>query len=269
MKILLFLILLCLSLKVPAQSNAQLGGCSGSVLRMPGMSGTDRALVLTNGHCLPLEFPSRQKSSVAKQVTDKKIYQDIFLYKSDLDLGARFSARRILYAAMLPRDLALIETEQSFDELSRLGYKTYALSPTPPKRGDVLSFHSLYMQRESLCEIEKAIPLLREEIFATKEVLRLKSAPGCQLDHGNSGTTGIKGDLIYALAFTRYDGSGPDCSLNNPCEGTQAQGKTAKVGQAYVYATDFLFVCYNEGLKKFDFAQPPCREALATLAPQP
>lgn len=262
MKTIFFLSTLLSYVLAFGQSNAELGECTGTIFKMPGMSNSDKALLLTNAHCLPIQFPTNKPSSATKELTLTQSFEKSFLYNSQFDLGNTFSTQRFIYATMSFRDVAIIELTRTYEDLTRLKYQVFEIAETPPKSGEALAFHSFYKQSESLCQIEGSVPVLREAVFTLKNVLRLKQDSKCQMEHGHSGTAGIKEQKIYALVFTRYDGTDKPCALNNPCEVSKASTKTAEVGQVYAFPTHFLHRCYNPTSRSFDFNLKACKEGL-------
>ena len=253
--------MLCTPLQSFANVTVIAGDCSGSLFKMPGMNDSQKALVLTAGHCIGVGSFRGRYPADGEVFFNHRVDDSVIVRATRGERGERFSYRRILFASMTGTDLAVIELESSFQQLIDKGYVVYSLAPERPRPGLTLEFTSYNRNGQSLCTVERIVPIVREGPWTWNDSIRMKAGPECQYQHGESGTAGIErgSKRIYALAQTGYEGGSP-CSFNNPCEVDPDTGATttALVNQGYAMATWALFGCYDRAATKFNFDLSTC-----------
>jgi hypothetical protein len=253
--------ILCMSLSSFANVTVVAADCSGSLFTMPGMNDGQRALVLTNGHCVGVGSFEGRFPADGERFLGHVVEGSVILRKTRDEGGERFTYRKILFASMTGTDLAVIELEASFKYLIDSGYVVYSLAPELPRLGMTLEFASYNRPVTSTCEVEQIVPVVKEGPWTWNSSVRLKAGPDCEFQSGQSGTAGTEpgSRLIYALAQTGYEG-GPPCSFNNPCEVDPRTGvtTTGRVNQGYAVPTAVLFDCYDRAGATFNFDRGPC-----------
>ena len=237
------------------------GDCSGSLFKMPGMQDSEKALVLTAGHCVGVGSLDGRYPADGEVFLNHPASNSVIVRTTKNEPGERIGYRRILFASMTGTDLAVIELEASLRELVDRGYVVYSLAPEMPKPGLTLEFDSYNRDVHSICEVDAIVPIVKEGSWTWENSVRMRAGPACQYQHGQSGTAGVemRSKLIYAIAQTGYQG-GPPCSLNNPCEvhpGTRAT-TTAQIDQGYAMPTAALLRCYDQARRRFDFDLGTC-----------
>jgi hypothetical protein len=262
LKVLTTLGLLCASLSSFANVAVPAGDCSGSLFKMPGMNDSQKALVLTDAHCIGIGSFRGQYPDDGELLLNHTVDNSVIVRKTKNEGGERFDYKKILFASMTGTDLAVIELESSYKQLTDKGYAVYSVAQELPKAGMTIEFDSYNRNVHSTCEVEKMIPLIKEGPWTWKNFARMKTGDSCRYQPGQSGTAGIEksSKLIYALAQTMYEGGRP-CTFNNPCEvdpDTWATS-TGALMQAYAVPTLPLFACYDRAGAKFDFELSTCK----------
>lgn len=244
-----------------ANVNIPVGDCSGSVFKMPGMNENQKALVLTNGHCVGLgkfmnQFPDNGEFLINSFVSDT-----LFLKRDKSEVGDTIQYKKVLFATMTDADLAIIEVEKTYKEIEKLGYKVFSLAKESPTVGMILEYDSYNRDVKSICVVEKIIEQLKEGPWTWRNVVRMKEGKECVPEHGQSGTPGIDpiSKNIYAIINTTYEG-GEACDFNNPCEVdiVTKQISTGKLWQAYAIPVNQLYNCYDSSNGKFNFDLETC-----------
>ena len=259
----LITILIVSSLPLQFLANVQVtvGNCSGALFTMPGMSDEDRALVITNGHCVGIGTFKGMYPADGELLLDHAVSSSLVLKKIESESGERFSYKKVVFATMTGVDLAVIQLDATIKKIKANGYRIYSLAETLPQLGMKLEFDSFYANVHSRCEVDKDVAMLKEAPWTWRNAWRMKSEQNCCYVEGQSGTAGIEPEsgLIYALAQTVYEG-GQSCSLDNPCEVDPETGaiSTGQPGQGYAVATASLYGCYNQESALFDFNLENC-----------
>jgi hypothetical protein len=252
-----------------ARANAVLPmGCTGSVFIMPGMSGEQNALVLTNGHCLDVgdyEWQGarhlRPDQFLFNYVMDKADYL-ISVFRSRGQGGNNYAVKRIVFGTITVTDLAIIELSVTYSDLKNSGYRIYQLAKYMPKKGMTLEFRSYNQNFDGICRVHGLVPTVVEGPYAWTNVVKMELNEKCRIYPGVSGTPGIlkHTNEIYAVGNTEYTGGGRECDIMNPCERDVASGKLQPglPTQTYAMPTAPLYDCYNTASSRFDFDMKGC-----------
>jgi len=217
-----------------------LSNCSASLVRFPSSRDTDRAMMLTNGHCYEGGFIS---AGVVLQ--NKKSNRSGTLLDSS---GARLGTVRadtVLYATMTGTDVTLYRLTRTFAQLrNSFGVTALTVSSTHPADGSAMFIPSSYWKRIWNCSINGFVPTLREDQWTWHDSIRYST--GCDTIHGTSGSpiVDVASGQIVGINNTGND-NGEMCTLNNPCE-VDANGTThAYLGQSYGQETYWFTTCLN------------------------
>ena len=131
----------------------QLSNCSGSLVRFEHATDSDKGLVLTNGHCVPvngdLMGPGKFLSNVPVQ------RQFSLLSKDGQTRIGTVASTRIVYATMTGTDAALYELSESYQQISdRYHVAPLAITTTHPTAGSAIEILSGYWHRGYGCQLD-------------------------------------------------------------------------------------------------------------------
>jgi hypothetical protein len=219
-------------------STIALSNCSASLVRYPASVSSDRAMMLTNGHCyegglIPAGTVLQNRSSSRSGT---------LLSSSGSSLGT-VRADRILYATMTGTDVTLYRLTSTYATLtSRYGVTALTISAGRPTAGTAVTIPSSYWKRIWSCKIDRFVGTLREDEWTWRDSLRYD--PACSTIHGTSGSPIVSNTTgqIVGINNTGND-DGEMCTLNNPCE-VDANGTThAYRGQSYGEQTYWFTTC--------------------------
>ena len=222
-------------------STIALSNCSASLVRYPGSVDTDRAMMLTNGHCLPT-MPTAgqviQNASASRSGT--------LLDSAGNSLGT-VQADKVLYATMTGTDVALYQLTDTFAAVaSKYGATALTISDTHPVDGSAMYIPSSYWKQVWNCSINGFVGTLREDQWTWRDSLRYSS--GCNTTHGTSGSPIVDAASrkVVGINNTGND-DGAMCTLNNPCEVAADGTTTATKGQSYGEETYWFTTCLGAG----------------------
>ncbi|HVW42893.1 MAG TPA: serine protease [Amycolatopsis sp.] len=245
---------------VPAAADPQPGytgivrldNCSGSLVRLPGSSGTDRGLVLTNGHCESEGMPGP-----GEVVLDRPSHRSMTLLGPDgRNLGTLY-ATKIVYGTMTDTDVTLYQLDSSYAQIERrTGGTPLTLAASPADVGTPVNVVSGYFTRTWSCRIERVVYSLREADWTWKDAIRY--TPECDTIHGTSGSPIVDATTgqVVGVNNTGND-DGHSCTLDNPCEVDENGAITVLPGRSYGQQTYRLPGCLTSGGEP-DLDQPGC-----------
>ncbi|MDI1466420.1 serine protease, partial [Catellatospora sp. KI3] len=217
-----------------------LNNCSASLVRFPSSVSTDRAMMLTNGHCYEGGMPGAgdvlQNRSSTRSGT--------LLNASGGSLGT-VRADQLIYATMTDTDVALYRLNTTFASIqSSYGVTALTISASRPASGSSMFIPSSYWKQIWNCTISAFVPTLREGVWTWHDSIKYNS--GCQTTHGTSGSpiVDLATNNVVGINNTGND-DGQSCTLNNPCE-VDANGTThVYQGQSYGQQTYWFTTCLN------------------------
>jgi hypothetical protein len=219
-------------------STIALSNCSASLVRFPSSVTSDRAMMLTNGHCYEGGFLDDGEVLVNKRSTRS----GTLLSSTGSSLG-RVRADRVLYATMTGTDVTLYRLTSTFATLnSQYGATALTIAASHPADGSSFFIPSSYWKRIWTCSLHGFVPTLREADWTWHDSLRYST--GCDTIPGTSGSPVVdtaSGQLIGINNTGNEDGE--MCTLDNPCE-VAADGTTTVVeGQSYGQETYWFDTC--------------------------
>ncbi len=216
-----------------------LSNCSGSLVRFDDSLDTDKAMVLSNGHCTGTINPG---SVVINQAATRSF--DLLSTQAS-KLGS-IRAEKLLYATMTKTDMSLYQTKETYLEIkTKYAIEALSLSRETPAVGTEIEVLSGYWKRGYACQIEKIVDTLLEGKWTFQDSLRY-SPTGCNTIGGTSGSPVLAAGTrtVVAVNNTGND-AGRKCEVNNPCE-VDADGTTIyKKGWSYAQQTYWLYSCRN------------------------
>ena len=221
-------------------STIALSNCSASLVRYPSSVSSDRAMMLTNGHCYEGGFLGAgqvlQNRSSSRSGT--------LLNAGGRSLGT-VRADRVLYATMIGTDVILYRLTSTYATLSsRYGATALTISAAHPAAGASIDIPSSYWKRIWNCKIDAFVGTLREDQWTWHDSIRYDT--NCDTIHGTSGSPIVDASSgqIVGINNTGND-DGEMCTLDNPCE-VDANGTThAYQGQSYGEETYWFTTCLN------------------------
>ncbi|GIG58786.1 hypothetical protein Lfu02_31580 [Longispora fulva] len=228
-----------------------LNNCSASLVRFPSSVDTDRALMLTNGHCYEGSMPGAGVVLQNKASTRS----GTLLNDAGTALGT-LQADKLIYATMTGTDVSLYQLTTTFASIkTSYGVTAMTVSASHPADGIAMTIPSSYWKQTWSCSINGFVPTLKEDVWTWKDSIRYNT--GCQTTHGTSGSPILDSARnVIGINNTGND-DGATCTLNNPCE-VWADGTThVTKGQSYGEQTYWFTTCLNSG-RQIDLTVSGC-----------
>jgi len=236
---------------VTLASTIALSNCSASLVRFPTSVPTDRALMLTNGHCYEGGMPGP-----GVVVTNRRSSRSGTLLDAAGNRLGSVRAKTMLYATMTGTDITLYELSDSFANIkSRYGADPMTIAGSRPADGTAMGIPSSYWKQIWNCSINGFTDLL-EGGWSFTDSIRYND--GCSTIHGTSGSPVVSeatGEVI-GINNTGND-NGEMCTLNNPCEVNPDGTTSAYQGRSYGQQTWWITTCVNAN-RKLDLMVPGC-----------
>ncbi|GAA3346883.1 serine protease [Amorphoplanes nipponensis] len=233
-------------------STIALSNCSASLVRYPSSTSSDRAMMLTNGHCYEGGFLG------AGQVLQNRTSSRS---GSLLDSGGRtlgtVRADRILYATMTGTDVTLYRLTTTFATLqSRYGATALTIASNRPPNGQSITIPSSYWKRIWNCKIDGFVPQLKEGNWTWRDSIRYDA--NCDTIHGTSGSPIVDATSgqVVGINNTGND-DGERCTVNNPCEVDANGTVTVSQGQSYGQQTYWFTTCLT-ATRTIDLTKSGC-----------
>ncbi|MEV6268251.1 serine protease [Kribbella sp. NPDC051936] len=218
---------------------AALSNCSASLVRYAESVSTDKALVLTNGHCYEGGFLQPGQVLVNKTST-----RSITLLKPDSSRAGTIRAEKILFGTMTKTDMIVYQINETYASIkSRLNVTPLTLAKQGPADGAGMAVVSGYWKRIYTCSVQATIPQLREGDWTWQNSIKYQQ-PGCETIGGTSGSPVVStstGEVIGVNNTGNEDGE--QCTINNPCEVDADGNVTVDQGAAYGQQTWWLYTC--------------------------
>ncbi|RSM48489.1 hypothetical protein DMB66_46250 [Actinoplanes sp. ATCC 53533] len=219
-------------------STIALNNCSASLVRYPNSISSDRALMLTNGHCYEGGFLAA--GQVLQNRTSTR--SGTLLNAAGTALG-RVRADRLLYATMTGTDVTLYRLTSTYATLqSSYGATALTIADSRPADGSAVAIPSGYWKRTWNCKIDGFVGGLREDRWSWHDSIRYD--PACDTISGTSGSPIVdtaSGQVVGINNTGNEDGG--MCTLNNPCEVADDGTTTAFPGQSYGQQTYWFTTC--------------------------
>ncbi len=190
----------------------KLSGCSGSIIRFKGAPKTNKAIVMTNGHCLPVTSP---KQVIVNKPTKLGASVGFFDGKAALH---RLPLSKVIYATMKDTDVTFYEGTLSYAEIEdQFKTEAFTLDDSIVRLGTAITIVSGYWETSTSCEAEAIAPVLREDAYTWRNSIRYSSK--CMTKGGFSGSPVIEVNTRTIVGIHNTGNNGKlDCSDMNPCE---------------------------------------------------
>jgi V8-like Glu-specific endopeptidase len=231
-----------------------LSNCSGSLVRYTNSQPTDKALVLTNGHCTGGFIDA---GNALAHVPSSRTFS--LLAKSGRTKLGTLQASELIYATMTGSDFALYRLTQTNAQLTaRYGVTPLTIADTHPAAGAPIRVVSGYWRKIYSCAVDRFVYQLREATWTFTDSL-LYSTPGCETIPGTSGSPIIHATTHAIIGINNTGNeSGGHCTLDNPCEvdehGTVVVTKGASYGQQLYQ----LYTCLD-ATNELNLDHPGCK----------
>jgi len=215
----------------------RLSNCSASLVRYPTSLSTDRAMMLTNGHCFEGGF-----LAAGQVITDRASTRRGTLLSSSGSSLLSLTADRVLYATMTGTDVLLYRLTRTYASIqSATGVTARTIRSSHPAAGDTF-VPSGYFARVFDCDVLTFVPTLREDRWTWHDSIRF--ADGCGTIPGTSGSPIISvatGELVGINNTSNENGQ--SCTLDNPCEVAGDGSVTVVQGRRYGQETYWFTTC--------------------------
>lgn len=235
----------------------KLSNCSGALVRFENSLPNDKAMMMTNGHCVETAGGFIKPNQYLKDTKDTRSFR--FL-KSNGELGSgSVKGTKILYATMTGTDLALYEVNATYAEIvSKFDVDALTISKDRPDRGQNIEILSGYWLRGYSCQIDNFVFELKEDKYSWKDSIRY-SSEGCKTIHGTSGSPIIDpvSRKVIGINNTGND-SGERCTMDNPCEVSASGEVTYSKGVSYGQQTYIVYSCLDDA-GKIDLQKAGCQ----------
>lgn len=215
----------------------RLSNCSASLVRYPTSLSTDRAMMLTNGHCFEGGF-----LAAGQVITNRASSRRGTLLSSSGSSLLSLTADRVLYATMTGTDVLLYRLTRTYASIqSATGVTARTIRSSHPAPGDTF-VPSGYFARVFNCDVLTFVPTLREDRWTWHDSIRF--ADGCGTIAGTSGSPIISvatGELVGINNTSNENGQ--SCTLDNPCEVAGDGSVTVVQGRRYGQETYWFTTC--------------------------
>ncbi|GAA1578019.1 serine protease [Kribbella hippodromi] len=233
---------------------AALSNCSASLVRYAESAATDKALVLTNGHCYEGGF--LQPGQVLVNTASSR---SITLLKPDASRAGTVRAEKILFGTMTKTDMIVYQVNETYASIkTRLNVTPLTLAKQGPADGAGMAVVSGYWKRIYTCSVQATIPQLREGDWTWQSSIKYRQ-PGCETIGGTSGSPVVStatGEVIGVNNTGNEDGE--RCTVNNPCEVDANGNVTVEKGAAYGQQTWWLYTCLT-ATRSIDLNKTGCQ----------
>ncbi|MEU9022320.1 serine protease [Actinomadura sp. NPDC048394] len=220
-----------------------LSNCSGSLVRGPRSRDSDKALVLTNGHCLEDGMPKPGQVIVDRPSTRTFTLLD----RTGRTTLGTLKATRVEYSTMTETDVTVYRLDESYAAIrKRYGVPALRLSTARPHDGTEIRVVSGYWKAIYGCKTDATVHRLREAGWTWKDSIRYTAQ--CRTVHGTSGSPVIDVRTRHVVAINNTgNDDGERCTLNNPCEVDRKGAVTVRHGAHYAAQTYLLARCLGKG----------------------
>ena len=223
-------------------STIALSNCSGSLARYPSSLDTDRAMLLTNGHCYEGGF-----LSAGQVLVNRTSSRTGKLLNASGTAVATVKADLVLYATMTGTDVTLYRLNKTFAQIRSTsgGLNALTISSSHPVAGHAISIPSSYWKTTYSCAINGFVPTLREGDWTWHDSVRYRYPDsGCQTIGGTSGSPIIDNASLQIVGINNtLNEQGQACTLDNPCEVNSDGSVTYTQGQNYGQETYWFTTC--------------------------
>lgn len=229
-----------------------LSNCSGSVVRWASSQPSDKALVLTNGHCYGDRFLGAREV-----VVNKPAVRNVYLLNSDGSDAGTVQTVRVLYATMSRTDVALYQLDETYQDLqSQYDVPSLTLADSKPSpKNQPIEVLSGYWKLAYDCNLNGFAYRLHEDVWTWRMSLRYSDG-GCQVIGGTSGSPILDADRTQIAINNTINEDGGRCTFNNPCEEDRRGNITVHIHRGYGEQTWVFYTCLTDNA--INLKKPGC-----------
>lgn len=235
------------------EGSAAVGDCRGAVVRTPAARPRDRALVLTNGHCVTSSRPAPGKALIDLPA---ELENPVTIGDSAGYTKATSRATRLVYATMTGTDIALYRLDKTYAQLTAAGAKIFTLTTSPMRRGS-----RFWLARGSgrpACTVDAVVPHLREAGWQQENAVRYTLSEACTSEPGDSGSPLLSPDENTVMGINNtHNTDGEKCTEGNPCEIGVRGAVTVRQGHSYGQQIHQIVACLD-GHSMLDLSRSGC-----------
>lgn len=233
----------------------KLSNCSGALIKFDGAPETNKAVIMTNGHCADL--PGGVFIAPGEVLANKKVRRTVAIFDRNFKLH-RVTTTQFLFATMTDTDVAIYELELTYKQIKdQFDIDPFSLSSKHPKTNTEMMIVSGYWDRGWDCKIEAFIPTVKEDAYVWVDSIRYDDK--CDTTHGTSGSPIIERNTRTVIGINNTgNDDGERCTMNNPCEVSTDGTITVRQGISYGQQTYTMYSCLNSKFA-FDFKKPGCK----------
>lgn len=231
-----------------------LNNCSGALIRLENAKDNDKALILTNGHCLETGMPQPGEFVYGQQSSRK-----FKLFNAQGNEAGRLTATQVVYSTMTKTDMTIYKLKETYNDIkTTFNVEALTLSSEHPSVSDPIEVISGYWHRGYSCAVEAFIHQLKEDRWTEEDSIRY-TRPGCVVVGGTSGSPVIHAETRKVIGVNNTGSeSGYKCTMNNPCEVDADGNITAHKNYSYGQQTYWVYSCLNQ-FNEVDLSIKDCK----------
>lgn len=232
---------------------AQISGCSGSLVKFKNQSMRDKAIILTAGFCVS-SSDKFFESLVPLEMNVRILNKD----KEFVD--EQFKTTKIIYSTQTDTDVALLELEQSYQEIfDKHGISPFVLADKGANVGEKISVISGFMRVTLDCFVDAIVFKLVEGKLVTRDSYRLG---GDYADSGSGGSPMVLAGTRNVVGVTNTNSvsttSSNTCDTKSVCEIAQDGSIQVRPDTSYGQQISTLYSCLD-ARANFNIYQQGCK----------
>ena len=232
-------------------STVALSNCSGSIVRWKTSQASDKALMLTNGHCH--DFMGSREVDV-----NQPEQRSVDLLDANGNVVGTISTVTLLYATMWRTDVSLYSLNQTYQQLQdQYGVPPLTIADSKPSPKDQsISVISGYWRIQYDCHLNGFAYRLHEDVWDWSNSLRYEDGK-CQVIGGTSGSPVVDSNRMMIGINNTINENGERCTFDNPCEENRHGKITVHLNRGYGQETWIFYTCLTNN--QLDLSKPGCR----------
>lgn len=247
--------------------SAVVNNCSAGFIKLMSMPDTQKAIVITNGHCLLLNLNYGRELAYPYPGEYLQNMRDVnFLDKTIVRIHSdnatiELKPHQLIFGTMSGTDLAIFELNETYLTLkNQFGIDPLIVDSNLSSTSSSVQIQSGYFNRTFDCSIQDYVDLI-EGPFQTQKAIRLTKE--CDIYPGVSGSPIVSrmNGRVIGLANTHSSGEGVLCGFNNPCivlPNKNIQYIQPKAGTSFGISLVPLNDCFDIQTHQFDFSKKQC-----------
>jgi len=229
-----------------------LSGCSGSLVKFIGQPETDKAYVMTNGHCHETGY-----IPINQFIYNRASSRRFTLLTPDGRDSGRLHATHTVYATMTKTDVALYRVTATYADIKRqYNIRPLELSNIHPDAKIPIEIISGFWRRGYSCDIDGFVFKLMEAGYENNDSIRFTRQ--CDTIGGTSGSPILATGTRTQIGINNTGNeNGGRCTEGNPCEVDENGNVTYSKGVNYGQQTYWFYSCLNPSFE-IDLNIPGC-----------